>query len=189
MLVLIAMNKHFVVDHHIQTSILSMLMQEGPNTFSKIKPGDIENSLFMYHMRKLVSRGLVEKQDGDFTLTPEGARWLNKTGLKADPIQEPRCIVQFLVINKDMILISERLDHLATHMNKYLLPGGLHNYGSTSIESAQRVATSLHLSPPENLLCKIETINSTQSHSLADIYSTSPPSHDYILHDGLYTVS
>lgn len=125
------------VDHHIQKTILATLMKDGQASFSNLKPDNVENSLFMYHMRKLINRGMVEKQQDGFGLTAQGTRWLNRTGSAVYQVQAVRSLVQLIVIQDDKVLVSERRAHLAKHMNRYLLPGGLHDFGYTSLQSAQ----------------------------------------------------
>lgn len=43
--------------------------------FSELKPQELENKLFDYHLKKVISAGLIEKAaDGTYTLTSEGRR-------------------------------------------------------------------------------------------------------------------
>jgi len=135
----------------------------------------------MYHMRKLISRGLVEKTDGNFNLTPDGARWLNKTGLDQQP-EGPRCLIQLLVIVGDSILLAERRQHLAESMNRYLLPGGRHIFGETSLNSTRLLAQKLNLKLNDKLITQVETIIiGLSSHTIADIYKASTDNDNYSL--------
>lgn len=64
-----------MLDHHIQRAIVYRLAFLEHARFSDLKPGDIENKLFTYHLKKVVSAGLVEKDaDGLYRLTAEGRR-------------------------------------------------------------------------------------------------------------------
>ena len=50
--------------------------------FSDLKPDDIENKLFDYHLKKVIATGLVVKnQNGEYELTPTGRR-VGKDALK-----------------------------------------------------------------------------------------------------------
>lgn len=64
-----------MLDHHIQRSIVYKLALSSALRFSELKPDDIENKLFTYHLKKVVSAGFVEKtSEGLYELTPEGRR-------------------------------------------------------------------------------------------------------------------
>lgn len=190
MLLLALMNRDFFIDHHIQSSILGVLMHKGPRSFSSLKPDDLENSLFMYHMRKLIARGIVEKRDGHFVLTAEGVRWINKTGVEHKMIEGPRCLVQFIIIKDNKILISERLDHIAEHINRYVLPGGLHKFGLSSLQSAESIAQSIGTTNIEKLVTHYEIIIPSHiHHALVDVYLADVSSPDFTFKDDFYNIS
>ncbi len=64
-----------MLDHHIQRTIVYRLARLESARFSDLKPDDIESKLFTYHLKKVVSAGLVAKNvDGLYQLTPEGRR-------------------------------------------------------------------------------------------------------------------
>lgn len=64
-----------MLDHHFQRTIIYKLAFAPSLRFSELKPGDIENKLFTYHLKKVVNSGYVDKrQDGSYELTPEGRR-------------------------------------------------------------------------------------------------------------------
>jgi len=71
-----------MLDHHIQRSIVYHLAFTESMRFNELKPDDIDNKLFTYHLKKVVAAGLVVKTpDGEYTLTPEGRR-VGKGALK-----------------------------------------------------------------------------------------------------------
>ena len=71
-----------MLDHHIQKSIVYDLAFAESLRFSDLKPDELENKAFTYHLKKVISAGLVEKlPDGTYTLTPEGRR-VGKGALK-----------------------------------------------------------------------------------------------------------
>jgi hypothetical protein len=184
------MRPNFYVDHYIQTDILSVLLRQGPKNFSALKPAELENSLFMYHMRKLIARGIVEKKDGNFSLTAAGVRWLNKTGLGRGEVEAPRCLVQFLVLADNRLLLSERQEHMAEHLNRYLLPGGLHSFGETSLESAQKLSAGINLRLSGGVISQLETIAAGQnSHTIADIYLASVADDNHLFSNDIYKFS
>lgn len=64
-----------MLDHHLQRGIVYRLALEDNLRFSEIKPETIENKLFTYHLKKVVSAGYVSKNDdGRYSLTAEGRR-------------------------------------------------------------------------------------------------------------------
>lgn len=180
------MNRHFSLDHHLQSQIVQRLMAHGEQSFSELKPASIENSLFMYHMRKLTSHGIVEKSVHGFRLTSAGARWANKTGAALQVAELPRPMVQLIVIHDNHILLSERIDHMASDLNRYMLPGTLHRFGETSSTAAERVATKFGLKITSNCIGHTEVIIPEQHHSLVDFYTATAPSLEYTFNDDLF---
>ncbi len=64
-----------MLDHYIQRNIVYRLAFTDKLRFSELKPDLLDNKLFNYHLKKVVSAGLVEKTDeGLYALTPEGRR-------------------------------------------------------------------------------------------------------------------
>jgi hypothetical protein len=64
-----------MLDHHIQREIVYRLAHESSMRFSQLKPDDIENKLFDYHLKKTISAGYVVKhEDGSYQLTQAGKR-------------------------------------------------------------------------------------------------------------------
>lgn len=64
-----------MIDHYIQKNILFRLAFEDALSFSQLKPDDLDNKLFTYHLQKVVRAGFVEKnEDGQYRLTPRGRR-------------------------------------------------------------------------------------------------------------------
>lgn len=73
-----------MLDHHIQKSIVYDLAFAESLRFSDLKPDDMENKAFTYHLKKVVKSGLVEKKDdGSYTLTMKGRR-VGKGALKKE---------------------------------------------------------------------------------------------------------
>lgn len=71
-----------MLDHHIQKNIVYTLAFSDGMRFGELKPDELENKAFDYHLKKVVQAGLVEKMaDGRYTLTSEGKR-IGKGALK-----------------------------------------------------------------------------------------------------------
>lgn len=64
-----------MLDHHIQRGIVYRLAFASALRFSELKPDELENKAFDYHLKKVVKAGFVEKsEDGAYRLTGEGRR-------------------------------------------------------------------------------------------------------------------
>lgn len=64
-----------MLDHHIQRTIVYTLALSSGLRFGELKPAELENKLFDYHLKKVVAAGYAEKTaDGIYQLTPEGRR-------------------------------------------------------------------------------------------------------------------
>ncbi len=73
-----------MLDHHIQKSIVYDLAFAESLRFSDLKPDELENKAFTYHLKKVISAGLVEKlPSGAYTLTSKGRR-VGKGAMKKD---------------------------------------------------------------------------------------------------------
>lgn len=73
-----------MLDHHIQKSIVYDLAFAESLRFSDLKPDELENKAFTYHLKKVVAAGLVSKQaDGTYALTMKGRR-IGKGALKKE---------------------------------------------------------------------------------------------------------
>ena len=160
-------------DHHIQDKIIAQLV-EGERRFSDLVPEDMEHSMFMYHMRKLLKLGIVEKDDQMYRLTMRGAQLYNARYQLAKPLRQPRALIQFLVIHDGMVLLSRRTSAIADQLNTYMLPGGMHYFLAPSRTSAKQIAKSRGLVAGE-LLTSLETIAPVREyHGLIDIYAADP---------------
>jgi predicted transcriptional regulator len=162
-------------DHHIQDKIIVSLVA-GEQRFSDLVPEEMEHSLFMYHMRKLIKSGLVEKEDQVYRLTLKGAQLYNAKRQLDKPLDYPKALVQFLVVRDGTMALSRRTTAIASHLNEYMLPGGIHYFLAPSRTAANSIAKTRGLKAGE-FLGTLETIASEQGfHGLIDIYRA-----DYIV--------
>ncbi len=71
-----------MLEHHIQKNIVYTLAFSDGMRFGELKPDDLENKAFDYHLKKVIKAGLVEKtSEGLYALTSEGKR-VGKGALK-----------------------------------------------------------------------------------------------------------
>lgn len=132
-----------MLEHHIQRSIVYRLALTPSLKFSELKPDDIENKLFTYHLKKVVAAGLVEKNiDGEYALTPQG-RILGVHVLeRTEAIADRAYSVLFLVVRRKSDgawLLYRRGSHPL-----YGRVGFMHatpNAHESAVETAARVCT------------------------------------------------
>lgn len=178
------MNKDSVsrmyVDHYLQTAILFRLSDaDGPLRFSELKEDGIENSLFMYHANKLITRRAIKKDDNGFHLTTDGARWVNSVGRNMKDAQSTvKPLIQLIVRDSaGNILISSRKGQLKELLNDFMLPGGLHKMGESADASATTIIAKIFkdLSSRARFLAVIESINTYADgftyHSISHVYA------------------
>lgn len=91
-----------MLDHFIQRDIIYKLSFADSLRFSELKPDQIENKLFSYHLKKVVSSNLIEKlDDGSYRLTKTGRRVSTGVKDKAQALVTERPYsVLFLVIRR-----------------------------------------------------------------------------------------
>lgn len=101
-----------MIEHHIQKTIVYKLALADGMRFNELKPDDIENKLFDYHLKKTISSGLVEKgDDGKYKLTANG-RLLGLRSINNKEITSAPDSVLFLVIRDgDKWLLYNRHSH------------------------------------------------------------------------------
>ncbi|MDB5183357.1 MAG: hypothetical protein JWO07_38 [Candidatus Saccharibacteria bacterium] len=112
------------IDHHLQQAILEKLAQSGQLVrYSDLKDDTIENSLFSYHLNKLIDRKMVDKTDDGYRLSIDGARWLNDNGFALRQSETLRVYVA-LVIQNDAgeYLVGQRTGQFKSTINDYILP-------------------------------------------------------------------
>ncbi len=64
-----------MLDHYLQRAIVYKLALANNLRFSELKPDELENKLFTYHLKKVVAAKLVQKNDdGTYQLTPNGRK-------------------------------------------------------------------------------------------------------------------
>lgn len=157
-------------DHHLQDKIIAALV-DGKKRFTELVPEGLEHSLFMYHMKKLIKEGIVNKDGQFYELTMSGAQQYNSRYRMLEPLHLPNLLIQFLVIEDEQVLLSRRTTALNKNLNEYMLPGGNHFFLSSSRGSAMSVARARGLVPGE-FLFSVETIaKEMQFHGLIDVYS------------------
>jgi len=173
------------IDHFLQADILGTLSAaDEPVRFSDLKQDGIDNSLFMYHVNKLINRGLVAKTDAGFRLTLKGARWANYAGIFHNfSVATPRLLIQCIIQDgSHNTLLAMRRGQLRQQLNDYLLPGNIYRYGLTLEENVATVLGEIfgdaHL-PPAMPLATADIIHQFEDgfvhHVVSHIFMLSLP--------------
>jgi len=127
-----------MADHHIQRQILERLAFAPTRSFTELKPDDLANNAFSYHLKQLLAEKLVQKQGEAYGLTVEGQRYVDKYSLATHrPRQQPKVICQIVLRNRN----GEYL--LARHkrqpfLEKWAFWSGKQHFGESSGMHAQR---------------------------------------------------
>jgi ADP-ribose pyrophosphatase YjhB (NUDIX family) len=102
-----------MLDHHLQRSIVYKLALSEGLRFSELKPDGIENKLFDYHLKKVISAGIAEKNtEGIYQLTPAGRRLGVRVLDTSQVLVDKADSVLFLAIKKDNAwLLYQRRAH------------------------------------------------------------------------------
>lgn len=131
------------MDHHIQRSIIYKLAFNEALRFSDLRPSNIENKLFDYHLKKVVHAGYVHKNlEGLYALTSEGRRFGVHVVDDSMGLIDQAHSVLFLVIRRKIdnawLLYSRRSHPLLGGVGfMHALPRA----DESAQESAQRVCT------------------------------------------------
>lgn len=129
-----------MLTHHIQKSIVYKLAFADSASFTELKPTEIENKLYTYHLKQTMSAGLVIKlEDGAYALTAKGKRvaaGVNKS--LGEVLSMARSVLLVVVTCNDKWLIGERLTHPLIGMSGFisLMP-------SADMDVLETVATEL----------------------------------------------
>jgi ADP-ribose pyrophosphatase YjhB (NUDIX family) len=132
------------MDHHIQRTIIHKLAFVSEASFSELKPSDIDNKLFTYHLKKTILEGYVQKSaKGLYSLTPEGRRL--STGVKEKQralVTERPLSALFLIIRRkedSAWLLYKRKTHpmLGFHGFMHLRPNASESISETAAKQVQ----------------------------------------------------
>ena len=102
-----------MLDHHIQRQIVYQLAFVDSLRFGELKPDDLDNKLFTYHLKKVVAAGFVSKGvDGSYALTLEGRR-IGKGALERERkyIDRAYSVILIALQKDDTWLLYKRHTH------------------------------------------------------------------------------
>lgn len=118
-------------NHHIEQSILRQLAYSGRASFSQLKPDDIMNNAFDYHLKALIRDKLVAKNDGNYQLTAAGLEYIDKLSFKTGkPRSQPKLVAILALQNsRGQWLMAER--KVEPYLGQLMLPSGKQHYGES----------------------------------------------------------
>lgn len=124
--------------HQYEGHILKKMMLGDVLRYRDLKPKDIESNLFIYHLKNLIKKGLIEKITGGYKLTATGLRFVDKISLSRFKQRfQPKIVNVVIVKNKK----GEYLLYFSKRQPFYGLigfPFGKIHFGEKLIESANR---------------------------------------------------
>ncbi len=125
--------------HHIQRRIILDLAKATRLRYSELKPRELESNSFMYHLKELMKRGLVEQHnDKSYSLTPSGVSYFDSVTLTNNqPRRQPKIICILIVRdNEGRYLFAKR--KMQPNINTWMLPSGKQHFGESVSEHAIR---------------------------------------------------
>ncbi|MBU1110157.1 NUDIX domain-containing protein [Patescibacteria group bacterium] len=127
-----------MVDSPIQLQILSnCCFYESGSRYSQLKPNDIDDDLFNYHLQQLVKKGYLEKRDRLYFLSEKGKSLATNIDYETHKIPLNYKVSVYLcpVINNE-VLLYERLKH-PQYGYTGLISGKI-RYGEPVLSAARR---------------------------------------------------
>lgn len=95
------------------------------------------SSHFDYHLKKLINRNIITKNEEYYELTPTGEAEIFKIdGLTIENKEKPLVCAFVLAVDGDKLLLNERLKQ--PFYGYYNIPGGKVELGETTVECAKR---------------------------------------------------
>lgn len=124
--------------HYLQKAILDKLRYESPLNYSALMPDGIESSHFRYHLKLLVSDGLVNKNaDGHYGLTSKGEREVDYLSSgRTTIVRTPKAITYTLLTHQDRLLLYKKPKE--PYRSLLGLVGGKLHFGEDAPQAAQR---------------------------------------------------
>ncbi len=90
-----------VAMHRIQKYILAQLAVQQTCRFSQLRPKDVESNHLMYHLRRLMASGWVNKSAGAYALTPTGLLEVDRlSSVDSQPRIQPKIVTLIACSNE-----------------------------------------------------------------------------------------
>jgi len=126
------------LDHHIQRDIIVRLSMAPELRFSDLKPDNIENNHFTYHLNLLIKDGLLAKDGSEYTLTPLGLNYVDHLSYKnRRPRNQPKIVCLLIIKDREGQYLLARRKVQPFYGLSGLVSGKQH-LGEDLFEHAQR---------------------------------------------------
>ncbi len=95
-------NVYSIYMHAIQSKIIKDLTLNENLRYSQLKPAQIDGNLFSYHLKELLKREFIIKDNDRYTLTPQGAQYVARLSLDNSEIRvQPKVVTAIVYKYKD----------------------------------------------------------------------------------------
>ncbi len=101
-----------MLEHHIQKHIVDQLAHTEKLSFSDLKPDNLDNNAFNYHLKNLLRDGFINKIDEGYRLSSEGRRLWRRLQERPEDFSVRAISVLFLAVkNQGKWLLYRRKTH------------------------------------------------------------------------------
>lgn len=174
--------------HPIQADILRHLMHHPHRRYTDLKPEEMDPHLFMYHFRKLIGLGLIDKQDEGYVLTREGLRHAGKLSSRTLIARQQPIISTFLACQDTdgRWLLHQRA--YQPFLGRRSFPYGKLHWGESLELAARRELrdktglTAERLEPHSSCYLRVFEGDELITHMLCHLYRASGLSGDLLEH-------
>ena len=123
--------------HPVQFEILKFLLFRCASRFSQLNTLDLPTDHFNFHLKALVTEGLVEKNGEKYDLTIKGKEFGNRLDTdNAGVEKQAKVSVLIVCVDEDKYLVQQRLKQ--PYFGYYGFFGGKIKYGDTPLETVKR---------------------------------------------------
>jgi ADP-ribose pyrophosphatase YjhB (NUDIX family) len=163
--------------NRVQRSIIKKLLSAPKLRYAQIKPKNVEGNLFTYHLRKLITEGLIDKsKEGLYGLTAQGKLFVDRLSMKTlSPRIQPKIVTMMVIKNdKDEYIVYKRkrepfIKHIGFPHGKIHL--GESVYDASHRELTEKVGFDTELSHRGEVYATVFENSELVTHILCHIFS------------------
>lgn len=110
--------------HHIQRHILQVLCLQKKARFSEMRPKNTDTNLYSYHLKLLIKKKLIEKDDNlKYRLSPKGLTYIDYIRIKDFSLKmKPKISTTTVSIKDGRVLLWKK--HRQPFIDRWDLPNG-----------------------------------------------------------------
>ena len=129
------------INHHIQKHIIGVLYRQKYARFRDLRPPKVDTNLYSYHLKKLISQGIVRKIVQGYTLDKKGLLYSDRVSQENMTVRtQPKIVTMLVVQNHDGDILLLRRNK-QPYIDRWTLPYGKVHIDDETIErSALREA-------------------------------------------------